>query len=178
MGRGAVSEPAALSSQDAQNIPSRIELFRESQLTERARQVSWVVRGRRPCPAPTQLTLARLGNASRPREEVRRVWPASGFRPALQSLSRHHLTRPVYQRQGGGHFAQQTCHEPLGRMLGYRTGPSFGHAPTCEGRRLRIPIGRMLGSTRARDANEKPRLIEAVRSHRRGGGSLSIKPWL
>jgi len=61
-------------------------------------------------------------------------------------------------------------------MLGFRPGPSFGHAPTCKGLRLKIPIGRMLGSTRARDANEKPRLIEAVRSHRRGGGSLSIKP--
>lgn len=38
------------------------------------------------------------------------------------------------------------------------------------------PIGQVLDSARVLELIEKPRLIGAFRSHRRGGGTFSIKP--
>ena len=114
-------------------------------------------------------------NTAVPSGEVRRVRPDSGFRPALQSRSRHHRTRAVHQGQDGCQFAQQGHHEPLGQTRGSRVGPAFEQDLPREGLRLKVPMGRMLDSTGVRDLIEKPRLTEAVRSHRRGGGPLSIK---
>jgi hypothetical protein len=115
-------------------------------------------------------------NTAVPSGEVGRVRPDSGFRPALQSWSRHHLTRAVHQRQDGCQFAQQGHDEPLGQTRGSRVGPAFEQDLPREGLRLKVPMGRMLDSTGVRDLIEKPRLIGAVRSHRRGGGPLSLKP--